>query len=77
MRTKICSCCDKPKPVDEFGKNRQTPDGLMYYCRACASAKQREFRKTNPDSTAASKARYLEKLRARNDARRAGAQDPQ
>ena len=70
METKICSACQKPKPKSEFGKNRQTPDGLMYYCRPCASAKQRQFRKTNPESTSASKAKYLAKLRGRNDAAR-------
>jgi len=63
---KTCSCCHKSKPRTEFGKNRQTPDGLMYYCRECASGKQKAFRVSNPESTKASRARYLDKLRARN-----------
>ena len=70
MKIKICSCCHQPKPVTEFGKNRQTPDGLMYYCRPCASAKQRDFRATNPDSATASKQKYLARIRARNDEQR-------
>lgn len=70
MKTKTCSCCNRPKPISEFGKNRQTPDGLMYYCRLCASAKQREFRATNPESARASKEKYLAKIRARNDEQR-------
>ena len=70
MKTKTCSCCHQPKPVSEFGKNRQTPDGLMYYCRTCAAGKQREFRTNNPESTKTSKQKYLSKIRARNDEQR-------
>ena len=71
MKTKTCSCCRQTKPVSEFGKNRQTPDGLMYYCRTCASEKQRQFRVVNPESAKASKEKYLAKIRARNDEQRA------
>ena len=70
MKTKTCSCCHQPKPLSEFGKNRQTPDGLMYYCRPCASDKQRQFRVTNPESAKRSKEKYLAKIRARNDEQR-------
>ncbi len=69
---KRCSCCHEVKPVEEFGVNCQTPDGLMYYCRTCNCAKQREYREQNPDKAKASRDRYLAKLRARNrEARRA------
>ena len=71
MITKHCPSCDNDLPVTAFGNNRQTPDGLMYYCRLCASEKQRQYREANPDAAAAAKARYLEKLRSRNDAARA------
>lgn len=69
MTEKTCSSCGGTKPVSEFGKNRQTPDGLMYYCRTCAAEKQREYRKNNPDAAMESKRKYLAKVRARNDAR--------
>ena len=42
----------------------------MYYCRPCASDKQRQFRVTNPESARASKEKYLAKIRARNDEQR-------
>lgn len=42
----------------------------MYYCRVCASEKQRQFRVDNPESTRASKQKYLSKIRARNDEQR-------
>lgn len=64
--TKICSCCGKPFPAKDFGKNRQTPDGLSYYTRAHAALKQKIFRKENPQLVKESRDRYLNKLRARN-----------
>lgn len=67
---KTCSKCHVPKPIEEFGLNRQTPDGRMYYCKVCAATKQREFRKDNPEASKLAKQRYLEKVRARNDAAR-------
>lgn len=72
MTDKTCSSCDKTLPVGEFGRNRQTPDGLMYYCRTCAAEKQREYRKNNPNAAMESKRKYLAKIRAQNDARAAG-----
>jgi hypothetical protein len=63
---KTCSSCRESKPESEFGKNLQTPDGLMYYCKHCAASKQRSFRRENPDSAKASRKRYLDKVRDRN-----------
>ena len=63
---KICSCCGKPFPKADFGKNRQTPDGLSYYTRAHAAKKQKIFRKENPLLVKESRDRYLNKLRTRN-----------
>jgi Recombination endonuclease VII len=31
--TKRCSDCDEHRPIEEFGKNRATKDGLTSYCR--------------------------------------------
>lgn len=70
MTTKMkkCSCCGGVFPLEQFGKNVQTPDGRSYYCRNCARAKQRQFREANDDLVKAARARYLDKLRARNRA---------
>lgn len=70
MKTKICSCCGHAYPIEEFGKNCQSPDGLAYYTRKHAARKQREFRLANPDSTKAAREKYLAKVRARNLAAR-------
>ena len=37
MESKKCSKCGVEKPVEEFGKNRSTKDGLSFYCRPCKS----------------------------------------
>lgn len=71
MEYKTCSSCHQPKPVTAFGHNRQTPDGFMYYCRTCNALKQKAFRAANPDAAKAAKQRYLDKLRAKNDAKAA------
>ena len=71
-KMKVCSCCGVAYPVDDFGPNRQTPDGLAYYTREHAAAKQRAHRRANPQATREARERYLDKLRAQNDARRSG-----
>lgn len=68
--TKRCSSCRRDLPVEDFGHNCQTPDGLSYYCRDCTRDKQREYRDKHPEAATASRKRYLEKLRARNRAAR-------
>ena len=32
---KRCPRCDKHLPLDAFGRNKATRDGLAYYCRPC------------------------------------------
>jgi hypothetical protein len=75
MTKKTCSHCREEKPVEDFGLNRQTPDGRMYYCRVCAAIKQREYRTLHPESAMKSKRKYLAKLRAQNDAARGQEQE--
>lgn len=64
---KRCSCCGEWFPVTDFGSNRQNPDGRAYYTLAHAALKQKAFRKAKPGSVAASKKKYLDKLRQQND----------
>lgn len=35
METKYCKKCDTHKTLDQFNKDKQTKDGLQYYCREC------------------------------------------
>jgi hypothetical protein len=61
---KMCADCKEFKPLSEFYKRKQTPDGRAYYCRECMkkrtllwiaknrehfNAYQRGYRKANPE----------------------------
>lgn len=75
--TKWCSKCDQTKPVEDFNKNSNRPDGYAHWCRGCAneanskykkanrakvSQAQREYRAANPDKVAAYYAAHKEEL---------------
>ena len=34
---KRCTKCEQTKPLSEFRKNKNSPDGHQYYCKSCAS----------------------------------------
>lgn len=40
-QAKTCSHCREVKPLDQFHRNRTTPDGHTYHCKSCESAKAR------------------------------------
>jgi len=49
--TKQCTKCLQTKPVDQFGKHRQKPDGLYPHCKACVKTSTttiNTLRKENP-----------------------------
>ncbi|MDY6903700.1 MAG: hypothetical protein SWH61_03350 [Thermodesulfobacteriota bacterium] len=52
METKTCSKCKMEKPVSDFSKSRNRPDGLDILCRECKSIKQKKYRerRKNRDS---------------------------
>jgi len=68
MRTKTCPTCVE-KPITEFGRNCQSPDGLHYYCKACAALRQKQWRLENPEKARQSRAKYLQQVRALNQQR--------
>lgn len=41
MTTKRCSQCEKVKPVSEFGANKNSSDGLSFYCKSCSSVRNK------------------------------------
>lgn len=63
METKICVCCGKVLPIENFGRNRQSSDGRMVTCKECTNKRYRENYKKRkstvtpsaPSSTAATK----------------------
>lgn len=38
---KTCSGCGEVKPVGDFHRHRDTPDGLAYQCKACSAERSR------------------------------------
>lgn len=40
---KRCTKCGEKKPLDQFNRNKRTPDGLQYHCRACKAAYDRKY----------------------------------
>lgn len=66
---KKCTACGKQKPLTAFGRNQQARDGLNYYCKPCASRRQRAWAKAHPQSVRASMNRYRAKLRQLNATR--------
>lgn len=35
LGVKRCNKCEQSKPIDEFHRNRNNPDGLSYHCKPC------------------------------------------
>lgn len=46
---KYCKGCDSTLPSHAFGKDRQRPDGLTFYCRACKVAHTAEWKHKNKE----------------------------
>jgi len=68
-RVKHCPDCDSKRPLREFGRNRQSADGLHYYCKECAAARQRQWAKANPSKVKQMRDAYLQRVYAANAGR--------
>jgi hypothetical protein len=55
---KRCSKCASSKALEAFGKNRQSPDGLHYWCKQCCKASR--------DKRVTEQRAYLKRYRAAN-----------
>jgi len=55
---KLCKTCNEEKPLSEFHKRKDTPDGRKYYCKACSSKLAAEQRKRRPDLESARQKKY-------------------
>lgn len=36
-KTKVCPCCGRELPIENFGKSNATKDGLYLYCKECTN----------------------------------------
>lgn len=44
---KVCVSCGIEKPLDDFHRKYRSKDGHNSYCKECANAKMREWRRNN------------------------------
>jgi hypothetical protein len=57
---KRCTRCQKQRPLSDFSRDAQKPDGLRYWCRDCERDYQSDRKKADPKLLAAAAA-YLQK----------------
>ena len=72
METKICVCCGKVLPIENFGRNRQSSDGRMVTCKECTNKRYRENykkRKSTTTTTAPSSTATATKSKLDDDGR--------
>lgn len=60
---KTCNRCKEEKPLEEFGKRKDSPDGRKYYCKSCGIVLAAEQRKRNPDKESARQKAYYHRNR--------------
>lgn len=49
-KTKVCKKCGQELPVEYFGKNNSTKDGLQIYCKDCQKALVKKSRERNKEN---------------------------
>ena len=57
MTEKKCSKCGEVKPLDGFGRDRHTKDGLRYNCKNCMNEVKRIYRDKNKEKIRKSRSR--------------------
>ncbi len=71
--TKTCPSCRHAKPVNSFGRNRCTGDGLNAYCRDCIKLHNRRYRASLLGREAKQRARQIRRQTASGKAEKARA----
>lgn len=44
-KTRVCTSCEKRKPIEKFEKDKRLPGGRTRRCRECATENQQGWRK--------------------------------
>lgn len=65
LPTKVCPGCHRELPITEYHKNRRRSDGLFFWCKVCAIAKNAAYQRTAAGKATmrASGQRYHARLR--------------
>lgn len=59
MENKYCNKCSCSQPVENFGKDRTTKDGLTACCKTCRNLMSSNWRKNNPDKAKKATAEWV------------------
>ncbi len=65
---KRCNKCGEPKPLDEFYKSSNAPDGRQYRCKKCSISAARQWQIDHPEAAREADQRY--KASGKNKAKR-------
>jgi ribosomal protein S27AE len=65
MELKKCNKCGEEKPLADFHKHKNAPDGLRYSCKQCGNVRLAEYRKNNAAKYNAMMKKYRQKNRGR------------
>ena len=60
--SKVCSKCGESKPIEAFGKNRTTTDGLAKWCKTCKKEKDKQYYIKNREKIKEYRMKNKEKL---------------
>lgn len=60
MTTKTCTKCDETKPLDDYSRDRRSPDGRVSECKTCKNAQKRAYREANREKINARDRAYRE-----------------
>jgi 5-methylcytosine-specific restriction endonuclease McrA len=66
---KRCPKCDINKQLSEFGKHKQTKDGLKNYCRKCNNASAKAYQDSNREKVRKTNREYSRNNKDANKAR--------
>jgi 5-methylcytosine-specific restriction endonuclease McrA len=66
--TRTCPKCESTLPLEAFGKDKHTPDGLTCWCIVCRRRSVRRWAAANPDRGLATKRKWRLRHKARINA---------
>ena len=60
MEGKVCTKCKQWKPLEEYGKNKNSKDGRQYQCKECKKEQQKQYYEANKEKVLKTTKQYKE-----------------
>ena len=67
---KRCNRCKLVKPLSEFGRNKNTKDGLLYYCKDCGRKRIKLLMEINKETLKEYHKKYFKEWGEKNKEKR-------